>query len=849
MAMKIRRFFKKTYDDIFGSLIFIFVFLSLSFIPCKLYYVSSFFHKGILFVIIFWFIFKIFYSLYFYFKNKKSPFLSFENIIFSLCLITITLSLIGIFISAKGRSFNINSFNKFFMLLESVIVIACFSTGKFSKHIMYVLIIGALISSMLLAILFLSGVANAHEGFNKWKGLTLNYSNPNLAGLVTSTYILILIFGIFYIKNIILRILFGLLIIANSGLYFLTSARASIFAIFLALIFFFLYFIFRKRNINLFVSYFLPLFPMIFAILYFIFYALYLPNGAYSVSYDIVIFGKYLGSRYEVWRDAFTLVSSPKTFLFGTYYDGCSSGALPHNHNGILDIFVTYGMLTFISFICFLSSCILKVLRKSNILILSSAFGIVFIFFTFLIGISESSPFYSSNGMFALWFSPLLMIRYPRGKSILVTIGEKPFKKTDNGGILLVSNVYGTGSIGKLVQSSHLDNLNKNIRSYVLYGRGEQSLDKNVVCIEDIWDVAFAKLKRNLFSRQWVGTKLMTGEIIMVIKDMKPDIVHVHAVNDDFVNYKKLFKYLSKHNIKTVYTNHSEWMYVGSCGGHAYSCTKYISEKCFACPRNYSNACVTFNLKNKLISSFKKENLVITSVSPWLDERSRNSMIFKDYSNNVVLNGNDIGSYEPSFNSVDEFLVNYKTKDNKEGSSNNEDKPIYIKTVLFVTPSLSNELKGFRYVIELANKNPSIHFVAVSLQNDWKDTIPNNITLITGGVSKNDLATLYTYSDLTILTSEQETFSMPVAESLTCGTPVVGFLAGGPESIALGNGASSFVKYGDIEALNIEMNNMLKKKFKKEAIKKVAIEKYSVETMAKEYRKVYSKLDSKYGNI
>ena len=41
---------------------------------------------------------------------------------------------------------------------------------------------------------------------------------------------------------------------------------------------------------------------------------------------------------------------------------------------------------------------------------------------------------------------------------------------------------------------------------------------------------------------------------------------------------------------------------------------------------------------------------------------------------------------------------------------------------------------------------------------------------------------------------------MPCAESLCCGTPVVGFEAGGPESVALSE-ASTFVPYGDMDAL------------------------------------------------
>ena len=50
---------------------------------------------------------------------------------------------------------------------------------------------------------------------------------------------------------------------------------------------------------------------------------------------------------------------------------------------------------------------------------------------------------------------------------------------------------------------------------------------------------------------------------------------------------------------------------------------------------------------------------------------------------------------------------------------------------------------------------------------------------------QSELAAFYSLADVTLLTSEKETFSMVCAESLCCGTPVVGFQAGAPEGISL----------------------------------------------------------------
>ena len=77
-------------------------------------------------------------------------------------------------------------------------------------------------------------------------------------------------------------------------------------------------------------------------------------------------------------------------------------------------------------------------------------------------------------------------------------------------------------------------------------------------------------------------------------------------------------------------------------------------------------------------------------------------------------------------------------------------------------------------------------------------------------MDKHLLAQYYAMADVTLLTSKKETFSMICAESLCCGTPVVGFRAGAPEQIALPT-FSSFVEYADEDALYHEVIEMVKK--------------------------------------
>lgn len=58
-----------------------------------------------------------------------------------------------------------------------------------------------------------------------------------------------------------------------------------------------------------------------------------------------------------------------------------------------------------------------------------------------------------------------------------------------------------------------------------------------------------------------------------------------------------------------------------------------------------------------------------------------------------------------------------------------------------------------------------------------------------------------------MLFSLRETYSMTCAEALCCGTPVVGFKCGAPETVFMGV-ESRFVEYGDLFRIVDILNDM-----------------------------------------
>lgn len=401
--------------------------------------------------------------------------------------------------------------------------------------------------------------------------------------------------------------------------------------------------------------------------------------------------------------------------------------------------------------------------------------------------------------------------------------------------ILQVNCVYKKGSTGKITYDIHSESLKRGIESVVCYGRGEKINEPHVykTCGE-----VYSKINHLLSEFTGVmygGCFFSTNKLIKIIKKENPDVVHLQCINGYFVNIYRLVSWLKKHDIKTVLTLHAEFMYTANCG-HALDCDKWQTG-CGHCPRLKQETKSFFIdgthkswMKMKKAFDGFNDNLVVTSVSPWLMERAKLSPILNDKKHEVVLNGVN----------TDVFHF-YDTSELRSQMGLNG-----VKIIFHATPSFDdniNNIKGGYHVLKLAEKmlNENVKFVVAGNHPDGLK-VPSNVILL-GKVSDQELlAKYYSMADVTLLTSKKETFSMVTAESLCCGTPVVGFKAGAPEQIAIPE-YSSFVDFGDLESLHEEMKKFLAESFLKIDIALTSNCKYAKQTMTENYLKIYEEFN------
>ncbi len=395
--------------------------------------------------------------------------------------------------------------------------------------------------------------------------------------------------------------------------------------------------------------------------------------------------------------------------------------------------------------------------------------------------------------------------------------------------VMQINCVYKTGSTGKIVYDIHTELKKNGVESVVCYGRGKKINEPKVYKTSSEIVAKFNNVKSRFTGMPYGGCFFATNRLLRVIKQEKPDVVHLHCINGFFVNIYRLVSFLKRQNIATVVTHHAEFLYTANCG-YAYECENWKTG-CGNCPsaQEAINSYVDRTAKNfkNMEKAFKSfPNLISAGVSPWVSKRAGLSPIFEDKKNIAVLNGIDCNIFRPCGDAKQlkaEFGL-----------------PLDKKVIIHVTSSFESKAKGGNNLRLFAQKIGDDAVILVVGNRETPSNLPKNIIAVGRVENQQKLAECYSMADVSVIVSKKETFSMPVAESLCCGTPVIGFKAGGPETISISK-YSEFVEYGDIDALYNAVLRFLSLEKDAEVISREATAKYDKKEMVNNYIQLYNK--------
>lgn len=282
-----------------------------------------------------------------------------------------------------------------------------------------------------------------------------------------------------------------------------------------------------------------------------------------------------------------------------------------------------------------------------------------------------------------------------------------------------------------------------------------------------------------------------TWLLLRKLKKLRPDLIHLHNIHGDYMNYPLFFRFVKRHHIKMVWTLHDCWAFTGHCPHFdMLKCFKWKTE-CFECPRHIEypycrvdDSKRMYRLKKKWFCAIK--DMTIVAPSKWMAGLIPLSFL-KEYRVEQINNGIDINVFQPIKSN---FRERYHCGN---------------KIILLGVSFGWGKRKGLDVFIELSKRLDKSYQIVLVGTDDKTDTeIPEKIISIHRTSDQTELAEIYTAADLFVNPTREELFGLVNAEALACGTPVITFRSGGSPEV-IDESCGVVVEKDDIDTMEREI--------------------------------------------
>lgn len=399
--------------------------------------------------------------------------------------------------------------------------------------------------------------------------------------------------------------------------------------------------------------------------------------------------------------------------------------------------------------------------------------------------------------------------------------------------ILQLNSVINSGSTGRIVEEIGQLAIKNGWKSYIANGRNKCESQSIGIKIGNDWDIKWHGLQTRLFDRHGLASTKATNKLVKKIKEIKPDIIHLHNLHGYYLNIKILFHYLATADIPVVWTLHDCWPMTGHCSYFSFvGCDKWKTQ-CKHCPqkkgyptsylmdRSYKN----YQLKKELFTSVPK--MIFVPVSNWLANIVNDSFL-RIYPIKTIYNGVDITVFFPR--PTTEIRGKYK-----------------IHTDTFIMLGVANvweKRKGLKDFIRLSESlTDNEKIILVGLTNKQMKNLPSNILGIRRTENVHELAELYSLADVVCNFSVEETFGLTTVEGFACGTPgIVYNCTANPELITPETGF--VVEQGDLKGIRDAIDTIKSKgkAFYARACRERAVRMFNKNDRYAEYLQLYDQM-------
>ena len=330
--------------------------------------------------------------------------------------------------------------------------------------------------------------------------------------------------------------------------------------------------------------------------------------------------------------------------------------------------------------------------------------------------------------------------------------------------------------------------------SYIAYSRARDGVPQHssqLVPVGGRFDLLFHWLLTRLFDAHGLASRGATRRFICRIREIDPDVVHIHNVHGYFLNYPMLLDFLAQRGKPVIWTVHDCWLFTGHCYHYsAAGCDKWQTA-CHDCPQKHAfpkswlldRSRRNFEAKRRFLTALP--DLTLVTVSDWMRREVARSFL-KDVPCQVIHNGIDLDTFR------------YRTD-----VGIRERYGIKADNYVLAVASIWLPEKGLADLVRLSGILGSDEGLVVvgNMDEVQKTTFSDKVSFISRTENAGALAMLYSNALALVNPTWQDNYPTVNLEAIACGTPVVTYNTGGSvESIAPNTGF--VVEQGDVEGMS-----------------------------------------------
>ena len=301
------------------------------------------------------------------------------------------------------------------------------------------------------------------------------------------------------------------------------------------------------------------------------------------------------------------------------------------------------------------------------------------------------------------------------------------------------------------------------------------------------------------------------------------DLIHLHWMPGYLSN--EAISYLSRSNTPIVWTFHDINPISGGCH-YFHGCDNWKTD-CYNCPQlknNFDN--FPMRVLNAKLENFNFNNITVIVLNEHFKKLVQESPMFDNSKIEVIPNCVDT----EIFKLVDTLKIEKKY-----------DLPVDKKIILFVA-SYKSKIKGFDEFMESIEQLRGNNYHILIVGYPQKITNLKYSYTILEKADETKMVDAYNLADVTVVSSIEDNLPNVMLESLSCGTPVVGFKVGGLKDNIIDNFNGQLVTTGDTHLLAEAIENIINGPNLSKNCRRFATENFSFKKHSLALSKLYQSL-------